>query len=155
MEVIVYVEGGRHTVRVREGLIGSRSPLVRQCRRATPIPPRPGSRARVRVLRLLPGQHRVAFVVEDEVAAVGADHHDRVTLAFLVDDDRHADGAPWQAGIDKHLALEELIVLAVALAVAREIPAVDDAPVLGVGGRLDLPVHLAVGGRDKRPDFRG
>ena len=48
----------------------------------------------------------------------------------------------------KQLALEELVVLAVAVAVVREVPAVDDGPMRLVGDRLDAAVHAPVDGHD-------
>src|SRR3954454_14506256 len=80
----------------------------------------------VDVAGLVPGQDGVGLVVEDVVAAVGTDHQHRVPFVELVDDDGHAHRALRQAALAQQLALEELVVLAVAVAVVREVPAVDD-----------------------------
>src|SRR3954447_13706414 len=104
---------------------------------------------------LLPGQDGGALVVEDEVAPVGADHQDRVPVPVAVEHHRHAHRTPGQAALGEQLALEDLIVLAIAVAVVRKVPAVDDAPVLPIGHRLDAFVHLAVDDGERLPVLRG
>ena len=53
----------------------------------------------VDVAGLVPRQDGIGLVVEDVVAAVGADHQHRVAFAELVDHDGHAHGAPRQAAL--------------------------------------------------------
>jgi hypothetical protein len=90
----------------------------------------------VDVVHLLPWQDGIALVVEDEVAAVGTDHHHGTAGTFLVDHHSHAQSPPREPGLDKAPALHELVVLAVAVAVLGEVPAILNAPVVLVGPGL-------------------
>ena len=73
-------------------------------------------------------QHRVRSVVEDEIAVRRSDRQDGVPLAGLINNHRHPHCASQQASLDQELALEELVVFAVSLAVRRQVPMVDLAP---------------------------
>jgi hypothetical protein len=65
-------------------------------------------------------------------------------LARVIDHDRHPQRATWQASFDQELALEQLIVFAVPLAVRRQIPAIDLTPVIDVTSGSDGVVHMTV-----------
>ena len=76
-------------------------------------------------------------VIEDEVAVVGL--HGEHGMAFALVVAHHCDQQRLArpTGLHQHAALEQDIVLAVALAVVGVGPALDDAPVLHIGDRLD------------------
>jgi hypothetical protein len=74
-----------------------------------------------------------------------------MALAEFVDHHRHPQGPARQALLDEEAALQELEILAIAHAVVRELPPVDEAPMLLVGDRLDPAVHPAVDRHDGVP----
>ena len=77
------------------------------------------------------------------------DRQHRVAVADLVEDDGHRQGPARQAGPDEKLALQELEILAIALAVARQLRDVDDAAMGEVGDRDDGAVDVGVDGFDE------
>src|SRR5262249_13546545 len=88
------------------------------------------------VARLRPEQDLLLLVVEDELALVGLDREDGVALALEVAHDRDQERLPRPTGLHQHPALEQDIVLAVAIAVVGIAPALDNAPMIHVGHRL-------------------
>src|ERR671912_143506 len=81
-----------------------------------------GFALQVDVAALPPRQNGVALVVENEVPSVGSHHQDRMRFAVPVDDRCHAQHAPGETGRNEALTLDELIILAVAIAVLGEAP---------------------------------
>lgn len=83
----------------------------------------------------------------------------RVSTAWpsplLVDDDGHPHRPARQAGLDQHLALDELEVLAIAGGVLGEVPAIRHAPMIEVRDGAQRLVHLAVHADDGVPNRRG
>src|SRR5215210_3239782 len=55
--------------------------------------------------------------------------------------------------LDEQLALEKLVVLAIAETIVRETPMVHHAPMLEVRHRLDTLVHAAIDRYDHAPDL--
>lgn len=139
----------------RRGSFSAATPRSRSTgRRARPTRSAPGSALDVGVAGLAPGQHGVALVVEDEVAPVGADHQHGVAGILLVDHHGDAQGAARYAGRGEALALQQHEVLAVALAVRRDVPAVDHAPMVLVGDRDDVTVDPLIGPDQQAPQPR-
>src|SRR5215204_3430001 len=103
------------------------------------------------VARLVPAEDEIGLVVEDEVAAVGAHHQDGVSLALVVDHHHHPHRATRQALLGEHLALEELVVLTVAVAVLGQVPAIHHPPMVLVRERLDRRVDVPIDGLDRVP----
>ena len=68
---------------------------------------------------------------------------DGVPLAGLINH-WHPHCASRQARLDEELALEELVVFAVSLAVRRQVPLIDLAPVIEIAARADRAVHMVV-----------
>ena len=73
----------------------------------------------VAVASRLPGQDLRLLVVEHELAAVRLDHQHRMPVALAIAHDGDEKGRARPAGIDKELALEDDIVLAIAAAGGR------------------------------------
>ena len=89
------------------------------------------------VAGLGPGHDVFVLVVENELALVGLHCQHRVAFALLVAHHRDQQRLARPAGVDQHLALQQHIVLAVAIAVGRQRPFLDHAPMIHVGHRLD------------------
>src|ERR1700722_7440260 len=96
------------------------------------------------VAGLGPGQDLLDLVVENELAAVGLDREHRVAFVVAVAHDGEEERLPRPAGADQQAALEQRIVLAVAVAVIGIGPLLDRAPVVDVGHRLDGVVDVAI-----------
>src|SRR5215217_8144269 len=71
--------------------------------------------------------------------------------APVVDHHRHPHRATRQALLGEHLALEELVVLTVAVAVLGQVPAIHHPPMVLVRERLDRRVDMPVDGIDRVP----
>src|SRR5689334_8913011 len=63
----------------------------------------------------VPRQDLRLLVVENEFAMIGLHRQDRMTVALLVAHDGDEQGLPWPTGLHEHAALEQDIVLAVAI----------------------------------------
>ena len=97
---------------------------------------------------LPPTLHVVAEIIEHEVAVIRAQREDRVALVVLVLDDGHQQRLRREALLGEQLALQQRVILAVALAVGRVVPLVDDAPVIHVRDGFDVLVHPAIDALD-------
>src|SRR5450631_1370550 len=84
-----------------------------------------------------PGHDRLVLVVEDELALVALDGQYRVAFALLVAHHRDQQRLARPAGVDQHFALQQHVVLAVAVTVGRDRPFLDHAPMIHVGHRLN------------------
>ena len=78
------------------------------------------------------------------LALVGLHRQHRVAFAFPVAHDGDQERLARPSGIDQHLALQQHIIFAVAVAVGRQRPFLDHAPMIHVGHRLDRFVHPSV-----------
>src|SRR5215468_10272707 len=116
------------------------------------------------VAGLGPGQDLRLLIIENEFTAIGFDREYGVTVALLVAYDGDEQSFARPASLHEHAALEQHIVFAVTVAVVRIIPALDHAPMLEVGHRLDRLVHLGIdfehvgprpGGEDHVPRLGG
>ena len=96
------------------------------------------------VAGLGPGHDAFVLVVEDELALVGFHGQHGVAFALLVAHHRDQQRLARPSGVDQHLALQQHVVLAVAVAVRRQRPFLDHAPMIHVGHRLDGLVDPAV-----------
>ena len=103
----------------------------------------------------VPGQDLLDLVVENELAAVGLDREHRVAFVLAVAHDGEEERLPRPAGADQHAALEQRIVLAVAVAVIGIRPLLDRAPMIEVGHRLDDAVDVAIDGDEIVEGGRG
>ena len=91
-----------------------------------------------------PGHDVFVLVVEDKLALIGLHGQHRVAFALLVAHHRDQQGLARPAGVDQHLALQQHVVLAVAVTVRRQRPFLDHTPMIHVGHRLDGFVDPAV-----------
>src|SRR5215217_4303133 len=71
--------------------------------------------------------------------------------APVVDHHRHPHRATRQSLLGEHLALEELVVLTVAVAILGQVPAIHDPPMVLVRERLDRRVDVPIDGIDRVP----
>src|SRR6185312_6275828 len=94
--------------------------------------------------RVLPQQDLAVLVVEDEVAAVGADHQHCVAVAIGFTHHGHQQRARIPAGGDQLALLFERDVFAVATSVGRVRPVLDLMIVVLVGFRDNLAVDRIV-----------
>ena len=109
-----------------------------------------------RIAGRVPGADVVGKVVEHEVAAVGLDGQHRVAFAAEVAHDRHQQRLAGEAALDQELPLEQRIHLAVALAVDRIVPVVEQgAPMVEVADRLDHAVGHGVDVVEGLPHLAG
>src|SRR5262245_9176242 len=96
------------------------------------------------VAGLRPEQDLILLIVEDELALVGLHGEHGVALAFEITHDRDQQRLPWPARLHQHPALEQDIILAVAIAVVRVAPALDHTPMIHIGHGLDRVIDPLV-----------
>src|SRR5450631_1329456 len=89
------------------------------------------------VAGLGPGYDVLALVVENELSLVSLHGQHGVAFALLVAHHRDQQRLARPAGVDQHLALEQYVVLTVAVAVGRQRPFLDHSPMIHIGHRLD------------------
>src|ERR1700734_1498898 len=67
-------------------------------------------------------------------------------MAFLVLvlDDGYEQALPRKTHVDQHLAFQKSIILAVAPAVERIVPTIDDAPMIHVADGLDMRIDPVI-----------
>src|SRR5918993_4607485 len=75
-------------------------------------------------------------------------------FTVLIDHGRHAQGSPGEPCRNEPLALDELEVLAVAIAVLGKVPAIIHTPVLLIADRLDGCIRLAIDAGERLPGLR-
>src|SRR4051812_27049085 len=74
-------------------------------------------------------------------------------LAIPVDNSRHAQRPPGKPGRNEAFALDELVILAVAIAVLGKVPVILHAPMLHVGRGPDGGIHLTVDLGERLPSL--
>ena len=94
---------------------------------------------------LLPGLDGAGAAVKDHIAAIGAHHQNGMAFAMRIAHHGHQQGLARHAGIHQQFALEQLQILAIALAVLRIGPPFQHAVMIEIG-------HLFDGGIDQRID---
>src|SRR5262245_9638162 len=112
------------------------------------------------VARPGPRQDLGLLIIENELAAISLHSKDRVTVALLVANDSNKQCLARPACLHEQAALQQHVVFTVAVAVVGIIPALDHAPMLEIGHRLDRlidpridPHHVdpGLGGEDHIP----
>src|SRR5262245_7507790 len=93
--------------------------------------------------RVGPTHHLAALVVEDEVAAIGANREHSMALVVFVADDGDEERALRKAAGGQKPALEQHVILAIALA-ARIGPNLGLAVKFEIGDRGDVGIHRVV-----------
>jgi hypothetical protein len=86
----------------------------------------------------IPRQDGIGLVVQDEVAAIRSQHQNCVAIAPGVNDHRHAHGPARQSTFGKEL--QKLHILTVAVAGSQQVPAVENAPLIVICDRDEVPV---------------
>ena len=79
-----------------------------------------------------------------KLAGIGLDGQDRMTLIVFVLHDCHQKRLTRETFSDEDLALEQRKVLAIAFAVGRVVPLIDNAPMLHVRYRFDMGIDPLV-----------
>jgi len=101
-----------------------------------------------------PEQDLVGLIVEDVLTAVSLDREHGMAVAVVIAHHCHEQRFARPAGLHQEFALLQRIVLAIAVAIVRIIPAFDDTPMIHVGHRLDVGVDGDVDALEFGPGAR-